>query len=438
MAIVHDPEADTRMATGVRTDLVAPRSLRANFSWTLAGSVVYAACQWGMLIVLAKLGSPTIVGQFALGLAVTTPVIMFANLQLRGVQATDAKRQYLFGHYLGLRLITTTLAQLVVVAIVFAVGYRWETALVILAVSVAKGLESVSDVFYGLLQQHERMDRVATSLMIKGPLSLLALGVGMLLTGSVLVGVLGLAVVWAILLLGYDVRSGAMVLSPSRGSWTWVRPRWAWGPIGRLAWLASPLAFVMMLGSLNTSLPRYFVERSLGEAQLGIFTAIAYLIVAGETVVGAMGQSAGPRLARYYAQGDARAFRALLGKQLGIAGVLGVAGILAALLAGAELLSLLYGPFYADHGDLLRWVMVAAAATYVASALGYAMASARYFGAQVPLVLVVAGVSTIACSWLIPTHGLRGGAMAMVLAALVWVAGSGMMVAHALRRGRPR
>src|SRR5437867_2722549 len=85
-----------------------------------------------------------------------------------------------------------------------------------------------------------------------------------------------------------------------------ARPRSSSGPIGRLAWLASPLAFVMMLGSLNTSPPRYFVERSLGEAQLGIFTAIAYLIVAGETVVGAMGQSAGPRLARYYAQGNVR------------------------------------------------------------------------------------------------------------------------------------
>ncbi|MGI8856402.1 MAG: hypothetical protein ACR2JW_11675, partial [Thermomicrobiales bacterium] len=52
------------------------RSLRANFSWTFVGNVVYAACQWGMLVVLAKLGSPEVVGQFALGLAITAPVIM--------------------------------------------------------------------------------------------------------------------------------------------------------------------------------------------------------------------------------------------------------------------------------------------------------------------------------------------------------------------------
>ena len=48
-----------------------PLTLRRNFSWTFAGNAVYAACQWGMLVVLAKLGSPEMIGQFTLGLAVS-------------------------------------------------------------------------------------------------------------------------------------------------------------------------------------------------------------------------------------------------------------------------------------------------------------------------------------------------------------------------------
>ena len=51
-------------------------SLRANFSWTFMGRVVYVGCQWGMLTVLAKLGSPEMVGRFSLGLAVTAPIIL--------------------------------------------------------------------------------------------------------------------------------------------------------------------------------------------------------------------------------------------------------------------------------------------------------------------------------------------------------------------------
>jgi len=88
-------------------------SLRANFLWTFVGNAVYAACQWGMLVVLAKLGTPEMVGQFALGLAVTAPVLMFFNLQLRAVQSTDSQDEYSFEHYLGLRLVTTILGRVI-------------------------------------------------------------------------------------------------------------------------------------------------------------------------------------------------------------------------------------------------------------------------------------------------------------------------------------
>ena len=73
-----------------------PLSLRGNFSWSLAGNVVYAACQWGMLMAITRLGSPEMLGQFALGLAVTTPLLAFANLKAKGVQASDARREYHF------------------------------------------------------------------------------------------------------------------------------------------------------------------------------------------------------------------------------------------------------------------------------------------------------------------------------------------------------
>jgi hypothetical protein len=47
-----------------------------NFLWTLSGNVVYAACQWGMLVVLAKLGTHQMVGEFALALAITAPIVV--------------------------------------------------------------------------------------------------------------------------------------------------------------------------------------------------------------------------------------------------------------------------------------------------------------------------------------------------------------------------
>src|SRR5207237_180790 len=81
----------------------------------------------------------------------------------------------------------------------------------------------------------------------------------------------------------------------------------------------------MALVSFNANIPRYFIEYHLGTAQLGIFAAMAYPMVAGATVVGALGQSATPRLSQYYASGERRAFLSLLLKLVSLASALGLA-----------------------------------------------------------------------------------------------------------------
>lgn len=249
-------------------------SLRANFSWTFVGNSLFAACQWGMLIVLAKFGSPALVGQFALASAITVPILMLSNMQLRDIQATDARIEYSFGDYVGLRLLSTLVALLVILGAIPLLGYQGETALVIAAFGLFKGVEAISDVIFGLLQQQERMDRIAQSLMLKGILSLIALGSGVLLTGSLLWGILGLTLVWILVITLFDRRSIALILGTDGALPT---PRWEWRTLWRLLQLALPLGIVMMLIALATSIPRFFVERYLGSHMLGIFAALTYL-----------------------------------------------------------------------------------------------------------------------------------------------------------------
>jgi O-antigen/teichoic acid export membrane protein len=439
-----------------------PLTLRRNFSWTFAGNIVYAASQWGILVMLAKLGSPEMVGQFTLGLAVTAPVLMLTNLQLRQIQATDARRQYLFGDYLGLRLIATGVALLAIGGIVVVAGYRWETSLVILTIGLAKGFESISDVFYGLIQQHERMDRIAISMIIKGPLSLLFLGIGLYLTGSVLGGAIGLVVAWAFVLVSYDIRSGALLLNTS----PWVegeqvskltltansspinaeerlereqgrmphhqlpitnyqlpiqnrlQPHLHLKTLIKLVWLALPLGLVMMLISLNSSIPRYFIERYFGERELGIFAAMAYLMVLGNMVVSALGQSASPRLAKYYAAGNSKAFRALLLKLVGIGALLGGSAVLVAVVAGSEILTLLYRREYAERSDVFVLLTIAAGIGYIGSFLGYGITATRAFNYFIIPYLIATAIA-VGFSWLlIPAYGLVGAAWALCASSL--------------------
>lgn len=414
-----------------------PLSLRKNFSWTFAGNVVYAASQWGILVVMAKLGTPEMVGQFALGLAVTAPVIMFANLALRQVQATDARREYQFADYLGLRLITTVIAYQVIVGIVLVSGYTADTALVILFIGLSKSFEAMSEVFFGLLQQRERMDRIAKSLMIEGPVTLVVMGIILYLTRNVVWATVGMAIVWGLQLVLYDIRSGILILraqSPDGRVVRLLQPRFDFSTLRRLVWLALPLGFVMMLISLNTNIPRYFIERYLGKDQLGIFAAMAYLMVAGTTVISALGQSASPKLAFYYATGSKTQFLRLLLKLVSIGVVLGVAGLTAVLIAGRVVLNLFYGPQYAAYNNVFVLVTLAAGIGFIGSFLGYAITAARYFSVQLPIYVGIACTAIAASFFLIPSYGLEGAAYVLISSAIIQVSLSLTIVLRALQR----
>lgn len=392
-----------------------------------------------MLVVLAKLTSPEMVGRFALGLAVTAPIIMLSQLQLRGVQATDAKDEYTFGQYLGLRLITTTTALIIIAGVVWLGDYPLQSALIILAVGLSKAFESISDVYYGLMQRHERMDRIAKSQTIKGPLSLAALGLIVYITGNVLWGVIGLAAAWLFLLLFYDLRNASVTLreSSSFQGKTFVgkeemRPDFEPRRLAHLAWLALPLGLVMALISLNTNIPRYFIEHELGTAKLGIFAALAYLVVAGNTLVSAMGQSVTPRLAKYYAAGDLNGYKHLLARMVGMGILLSIAGVLVSVFVGQRLLSLLYRHEYAVYNNVLIWLMIVASLFYIASFLGYGMTAARYFRVQLPLFMVVVAATFIASLWFIPRFVLTGAALAMGVGVLVQLIGSCFVILHVI------
>ncbi|MBI3696996.1 MAG: hypothetical protein HY238_19450 [Acidobacteria bacterium] len=74
----------------------------------LAGTAAYAASQWGMVVVLARLGDPVLVGHCAVAVALTAPPLMLSNLQLRQVVAADAEGRWRRAACWKLRLAATS------------------------------------------------------------------------------------------------------------------------------------------------------------------------------------------------------------------------------------------------------------------------------------------------------------------------------------------
>jgi O-antigen/teichoic acid export membrane protein len=386
-----------------------------------------------MLVLIAKLGTPEMLGQYALGLAVAGPVFILAQMQLRSVQVTDAHHLFKFGHYLALRILGGAVGIVVVLSIALRAGWKRDTALVVVAIGVAKAIESLSDILYGFWQKGERLDQVALAMGGRGIGSLLTFGMALYLTGRILPSVCALVVWWALWLLTYE-RSAAKEAFDTTAPREDFRPAWDGARLKELVYLSLPLGVAAAIISLNVNIPRYFILRSLGEAPLGYFAALSYVGVAGTGVVVAMGQAASPRLANYYAH-DREAFQTLLLKLVGAAATLGALLLLVVLLSGSCILTALYRPDYAEHESTFVWVMTATAIGFIASILGYGLTAARRFQLQVPLFATVTAVNALCCWFLVPRSGLAGAAYASAVAALLSCAGAG---AFTLWAGRQR
>jgi O-antigen/teichoic acid export membrane protein len=452
-------------ATSVATPVSRPLSWQWNLVWTSLGTAVYAACNWAMLSAIAKLGTPEMVGEFALGLAVTAPVLLLAQMNLRAVLATDTTDEYSFRDYRALRL-NATLAGLVAIAVIAWAGYGSKTAAVVMAVGLAQAIEGVSDIYYGLMQQHERMDRITISQLWRGPAGLVAMATGVALTGSVLWGAVALVAVRLAVLAVYDAGAGTRDFLVKDGAQSHLWASLLWGRLSNLRtgcqsvqpgearpffprhwrqrasrqfsifWLAAPLSSVMLLNSLCTNMPRYFIEHHSGTRELGMFSAAASLVAVGNTLINALGQAVTPKLAKMFAWEGAAKFAAFSGRLVAFAVALGLCAIGCSVGLGRWVLTLMFRPEYAAQAGLLTSLMIAGAIGYVATLLGYAVTAARSFRPQLPIFVIVTLVTLVGCAVWIPARGLTGAAIATGVSSAVQLGGLGYLVWRVIRQAR--
>jgi O-antigen/teichoic acid export membrane protein len=386
-------------------------SLKKNIAWTLAGSIIYSFTQWLLLIVIAKLGTPEMVGQYALGLAITAPVVMLTDMKLRLSLVTDAKKSFEFEHYLGTRIISIIISLLIFVLIVLLFGYEFHTGMIIVLIGLAKLPEAVSDIFHGLLQKHERMDFCTISNIIKGIWTVVVFAIILYVTNNLILAIIGQIVVWTLILLFYDGRVAKQ--------YTRITISFHFPKIKELTKLTLPLGFMGLLTSFNTNIPSYLIEYFIGKEELGYFVALYYILLAGNRVANSLRQPAAPRLAILYEEKDKSGYRKLLMILVGLGLLMGLMVLLIAYLFGDILLTIIYTPSYAAYTGLFIALMISGIFNYPAMFLGTAIIATRHFKSQPYLAVLWVLVSFIGCIIFIPMFGVVGAAIAVILSSFI-------------------
>jgi len=341
--------------------------------------------------------------------------MLLASLKLRSAQATDQRHEYSFSDYWSLRLFTTVIAIVLIAIVGLSNGTGRGISWVISIVGLAKGVESISDMFYGLFQQHERMDLISKSLIWRGLLTLCFATIALSVTSSVMVLSACMLFSWSIVLFIYDMPNARLILA-EQGEVGNFYPKWSSTRIRQLTLLTLPLGVSIAVGSLYNNIPRYVIEHQLGTYSLGIFSALAYFMIFGGMIFTALAQSVIPRLARYHAEGNIVQFRKILLKLILMGAAIGVAGVVIAALFGRKVLVLFYSEKYSENTGLLVLLMVANLVDFTFLSIASAVNAMRHFQIQVVIATVSTLVMIPMCVILTHKLGLSGAALSMIAA----------------------
>ncbi|KAB0652767.1 oligosaccharide flippase family protein [Acinetobacter bohemicus] len=373
--------------------------------WLVGGNFIFAFSQWVILIFFARMTNQENLGQYALALAIVTPIFAVGNLQLRPLYILDvnSEQKYTYTHFYYLRLICSfiALACCLVLGLFFNVSI-----LVLLLVGLLKFFESYSDIIYAYYNAHDQTQLISKSLFLKGTLSVLAVAVALYLfdfyTALILFLIVYL-VVWLFIDNLYiqktqEIKKMSLDLGIMKS--------------------AIPMGISLGIVTLQSNIPRLFLDQYASIEAVGIFTVLSYFIIVGSIFINSICQYLSPRLTHAWNHNRAY-FKKLLFMALLVAGGLGLIAIFLSYFMGEFVLKLVYGAEYIAYADAFVLTMVAGFILYLATVLGYTLTAIGFIKQQVYLFSIVLIFSVLVSYLCIPEYGIIGGIYTLMVSYLV-------------------
>ncbi|MBO3078327.1 oligosaccharide flippase family protein [Mammaliicoccus vitulinus] len=314
--------------------------MKKNFSFAFISNIISSACKFLILLLIVKLGTPSEVGIYNYALIISAPVFLFTSLKIRSIQVTN--NNYKFNEYYSLIIILNIIALLIIVIISLIIE-RNIVAYSIIILSTIKVLDNLKEVIYGLYQKHENLKLVGISIIINNIFNLIIFSIVYYSTADLIMSLTMMFLISILVFLLYDLR----VLKKNYN--TKLEFNIYKNDFFAILILAIPLSISSSLGALNTSIPRIILKNTNGEFYLGIFSAIAYILVLANLFANSISQVFLPRLSKYFHQNNVEEFNKLANKLLVIGFIIGILTFLITLFFGKLILNIGFGEIYSEY-----------------------------------------------------------------------------------------
>lgn len=148
-------------------------NLKKDFIWNTLGSLIHAFNSLFFLIIVTRINGLENAGIFSYAFVISNIFLTVATFGGRNYQITDAKNEFSENLYKNFRYLTTIISIILFALLFLLFKYSIYKYLIIILLIIVRSFESLSDVYFGILQKNNKLYLVGISLFLKNLLSLI-------------------------------------------------------------------------------------------------------------------------------------------------------------------------------------------------------------------------------------------------------------------------
>lgn len=392
--------------------IISPQaSTKAVYLYNMLGSLCNAAFYMVLLMVVNHVSGDYHGGVFAIGYAIATQMWSIGSFETGTYQATDAKEDFQFGHYLALKTVLCALMMVAGIGVTLVRGGTTYEQAVILLLCLFKAADAFSGVFYSQLQKYGRLDISGKSLSIRILLSMLVLSLALLLKQNLIVALAGACLAEVVWIAAYEIRLVAPIYS--------MRLRFEWRRLWALACECLPLFIGSFLLIFLTNLPKYTLDAYFDVSIQAAFSALFMPAAVINLLSLFVFRPSLTRMSLLWREGKTAEFKGQMQRFLGVIAGLTVLAMAFAWVAGTQVLSLIYNVELRPYRMALTLIMLGGGFSAASTLLNYMLTILRKQRFVLVGNAVSVSVSLMLCSVIVKQGGITGAALLYVVSMLM-------------------
>lgn len=311
-------------------------NIKKDYFWNTLGTFLQSAISPILLIIVTRVNGIEESGIFSFAFSISISFWAISLWGGRTYQVSDIKNQFSYEQYILSRLLVCLLTFVGSLVFVLLNNYGINKSLLIVTLVLVKIMESVADVFYGIMQSNKKLYLAGVSLAYKTVVSVLVFGIIDILTKNILFGCAAILAVNISMLIFYDIKKTLQIKKINL-----IKSKVEYKQIIQIIKKCTPTFIISFLGLLPVAVSRYFIDlnNASDSAYFGIFSMPVTLV--GLLVVFAI-QPNVVNLSELYIKKDKNDFYNSVKIIIGAICAVGALSLVAAWVVGVPILDLVF------------------------------------------------------------------------------------------------